>query len=330
MSLRIGTCSWKFPSWAGLVYTTPEGAPPPPDALPATPLFAPLQEGGPPPETRTPYLVEYARQYNTVEIDQWFWSLFGPAKLGLPQPDDVEAYRAAVSDDFRFTVKAPNSVTLTHFYEKGPGGTLRPNPHVLSAELFTTFMELLAPLYPVLGPVFFQFEYLNRQKMATQARFLAQLGAFLREVEPQRREIEIPYGLEVRNPHYLNAAYFDFLAAHDLVPVLIQGYWMDDLREVYAQWRERILAHETVVLRLMGPDRQAIEALAPDGWGRIVLPKDDELPGIVAIIDDLLAHDVEVYVNVNNHYEGSSPLTIEKIKNVRMENQRMSEGARRR
>lgn len=123
-------------------------------------------------------------------------------------------------------------------------------------------------------------------------------------------------GLEVRNGPYFNRAYFQFLEVTGLIPVLIQGYWMPDLREVYAEWREMIWAHDAVVLRLMGPDRKEIEKLTNKRWDRAVLPKDDELPGIAAVIEDLRAHGLEVTVNVNNHYEGSSPTTIYKLRQL--------------
>jgi hypothetical protein len=96
----------------------------------------------------------------------------------------------------------------------------------------------------------------------------------------------------------------------------MQGYWMPDIRETYAAWRQLIQTHYAVVLRLMGPDRKGIEALTHKSWDRIVLPKDDELPGIVEVIEDLLDAGLDVYVNVNNHYEGSSPLTIEKLRRL--------------
>ena len=309
--LRIGTCSWKFPSWVGLVYSTPEGAAPDPSALPEeAPLFAPLREEAGTKADRAPvasYLVEYARQYNTVEIDQWFWSLFGREKVSLPKPDDVAAYQAAVPEDFRFTVKAPNSITLTHFYTKGEEPLVE-NPHFLSADLAERFLQLLTPLHPLLGPIMFQFEYLNKQKMPTQARFQALFGEFAQEL-PQG----LPYGLEVRNPQYLNQAYFQFLQTFDLLPVLVQGYWMPDIREVYGQWREMLWEQPELVIRLMGPDRAEIEKLAPEGWNRIILPKDDELPEIAKLVEECLARGMNVYINVNNHYEGSSPLTIKKL-----------------
>jgi uncharacterized protein YecE (DUF72 family) len=51
-SLRIGTCSWKYDSWKGLIYNVEKNYKP------------------------DDYLRDYAQHYNTVEIDQWFWSLF--------------------------------------------------------------------------------------------------------------------------------------------------------------------------------------------------------------------------------------------------------------
>ena len=45
--LHIGTCSWKYDSWRGIVYSD-------------------LKEKN--------YLREYSQHYSTVEVDQWFWS----------------------------------------------------------------------------------------------------------------------------------------------------------------------------------------------------------------------------------------------------------------
>ena len=146
--LRIGTCSWKFPSWEGLVYSAQKGI---------------------------NYLEEYAAHYETVEIDQWFWSLFGEDSIKLPSPFDVMRYRESTGDDFRFSIKAPNSITLTHFYNKKKGDPLVTNPHFLSPGLFSTFLSALDPLGDTLGPIMFQFEYLNQQKMPSQADFLQQM-----------------------------------------------------------------------------------------------------------------------------------------------------------
>lgn len=283
-NLRIGTCSWKFPSWHGIVYPSRKGI---------------------------NYLRAYAEKYDTVEIDQWFWSLFGENSLGLPRHADVEEYRNSVPDDFVFTVKAPNSVTLTHFYRKKKADPLVENPHFLSASLFRTFLSRLEPLGDTLGPIMLQFEYLNRHKMASQSHFQELLEAF-----SARLPAGYQYGLEVRNAKYLNHSFFEFLLQNRLSPVLLQGYWMPSITDVYEKWQSLIHQHEVIVIRLLGPDRKGIEKLTGKEWDRIVAPKDEELVAIVEMVKALLARGLTVYLNVNNHYEGSAPLTIERIRRL--------------
>lgn len=280
--LRIGTCSWKYPSWRGLVYSGSKNI---------------------------NYLEEYARKYTTVEIDQWFWSLFGAEGVRLPNPADADAYRRSVSDDFRFTVKAPNSITLTHHYRQVKTDPLVANPHFLSPTLFNSFVSSLAPLRDVLGPLMFQFEYLNRQKMQSQHRFQVRFAEFVKELPPSYQ-----YAVETRNGNYLNESYFAFLGSNRLIPVLLQGYWMPPVTDVYGKWSALITQQDSVVVRLQGPDRRAIEDETSKQWNRIAAPKDEELPGIVEMIKDILESGTDVYVNVNNHYEGSAPLTIERVR----------------
>lgn len=280
--LRLGTCSWKFPSWAGLVYSQAKGI---------------------------DYLAEYAQQYDSVEIDQWFWSRFDLGEVKLPDPDDVAAYRAVVSDTFRFTVKAPNSVTLTHLYQQEKDVPLIANPSFLSVALMETFLRLIEPLHDVLGPIMLQFEYLNRKKMVSQEHFQRRMSELVAALPGG-----YGYAIEVRNAPYLNAAYFSFLERTNLIPVLIHGYWMPPVWEVYEAHRQAIQGHDTAVIRLMGPDRQGIEALTGKAWDRRAAPKDEELPRIAGMVQDLLRAGTNVYVNVNNHYEGSAPLTIQRLR----------------
>ena len=292
--LRIGTCSWKYPSWRGLVYSA-----------------SPERTG----RAASSYLGEYARHYDTVEVDQWFWSLFGTVDgahdVRLPEPADVESYRASVSDRFRFSVKGPNSLTLTHFYRKDKGEPLRPNPHFLSPSLFQAFLSRLEPLHDVLGPLMFQFGYLNREMVASQEQFQARLAAFARQLPSGYQ-----YGVEIRNSGYLNEAYFALLRDHNLSPVFVRGYWMPPIVSVYEHWRALIQEQDLVVMRLHGPDRKGIEARTGKKWDRLVESRDDELAAVSEMVQDLLDSGVSVYVNVNNHYEGSAPLTIDRLRRL--------------
>jgi uncharacterized protein YecE (DUF72 family) len=279
--LRIGTCSWKYPSWAGLVYSKPSGI---------------------------NYLAEYAGKYNTVEVDQWFWSLFPGGKIRLPDPQDVEAYAASVGPDFRFTVKAPNSLTLTHGPKGHAPSPAEPNPRFLSLELFSDFLARLEPIHPVLGPILFQFGYLNRRNMASQALLEKALEGFRRGLPPG-----FQYGVEIRNGNFLNGRFLAFLHDHGFLPVLLQGYWMPPIAQLYAEHQECIRSFHALVLRLHGPDREGIEAETGKEWNRIVHPRDEELQGLARMTSELLEAGAEVVVNANNHYEGCAPLTIERF-----------------
>ncbi len=67
------------------------------------------------------------------------------------------------------------------------------------------------------------------------------------------------------------------------------------------------------IIRLHGPDRSGIEKLSGENWNKIYINRDEELKDIVEMIKDLQNRDVDVYLIVNNHYEGCAPRTIEKI-----------------
>jgi uncharacterized protein YecE (DUF72 family) len=276
---RIGTCSWKYASWQGLIY---------------------------PREGDFNYLREYSRHYSTVEIDQWFWSLFKGNAVVMPKPEVVKEYAASVPPGFLFSIKVPNSITLTHHYTKDKSAPLIRNPFFLSTGLMARFLHTLEPLGDHIGPLMFQFCYLNKLKMASLSHFLE-----LFEVFRQGLPIGYQYCLEIRNPNYLRREYFDYLAEHHLGHVFLQGYYMPSIFEVYDKCRNRL--SDPVVIRLHGADRKGIEDLSDDSWDRIIEPKDDELRQLHRMVLDLQKRRHQIFINVNNHYEGSSPRTIEKI-----------------
>ena len=283
--LKIGTCSWKYDSWKNLVYD-------------------PAKKYGP-----HDYLADYAKFFNTVEIDQWFWSLF-PTGAKLPNAETVKIYSESGPDDFLFTVKAPNSITLTHYYAKQPSrhqqAANKPNDYFLDADLLKRFLDILQPMGKKLGPIMFQFEYLNRQKMPSLNAFIDQLAEFF-AYAPKGFD----YAVEIRNPNYLKQAYFDFLSCAAISPVLLEGYYMPPISEVVDKFD--VLSHNMVLIRLMGPDRQKIEKLTGSKWDMIAAPKDESLKSIVKIVGKRIEQKRQVVVNVNNHYEGCAVLTIDRL-----------------
>lgn len=274
--LRIGTCSWKYDSWIGLIYT----------------------EAG-----RHNYLQEYSQHYSTVEIDQWFWSLFDGKKPVLPNPKTVQEYVDAVPDHFEFTVKVPNSITLTHYYQSANGHSLQANPYFLSNDLFEAFLASLAPMHQQIGQLMFQFEYLNKQKMADQLLFMQRFGDFIANCPAG-----FPYAIEIRNPHYLNEKYFAYLQSKNLAHVFLQGYYMPSIVSVFSQHKSHI--EKNAIIRLHGPNRKQMEEMTGNQWSEIVAPRDAELSEIARMVLEMIEKKIKIFFNVNNHYEGSAPKTI--------------------
>ncbi len=277
--IRIGTCSWKYDSWKGIIY---------------------------PDKDKFNYLEEYAKHFNTVEIDQWFWSLFESKKPVLPQESDVKDYAQSVPDDFKFTIKIPNSITLTHYYNKNKSEPIKHNPYFLNTKLFTEFLDSLNPMKKKVGALMFQFEYLNKQKISGLTEFIERFEGFIESVND-----EYTYGVEIRNPNFLKKPFFEFLKRNNIAMVFLQGYYMPPVWNVFNEFKE--YQTSTTIIRLHGPDRLDIEKKTRGIWNQIVEPKDEDLDKISQIIYYLKNKKIDAFINVNNHFEGSAPLTIKKI-----------------
>jgi uncharacterized protein YecE (DUF72 family) len=286
--LRLGTCSWKYDSWKGLVYDRGK-------------TYRPND-----------YLPDYARYFGSVEVDQWFWSLF-PGGPRLPDPAVARLYAKSVPDDFVFTVKAPNSLTLTHHYAKQTPANAAlantPNPAFLDRELLCRFLEALSPLESKIGPVMFQFEYLNKQKMASKEVFFDRVGAFI-DKAPKGYQ----YAVEIRNPNYYSTAFFEFLKGHGLGFVYLDGYYMPPIGEVFEKFAPETASFQ--VVRLHGGDRLEIEGQTGEVWDRVVAPKPGGLQAAAKIVKANAKKRVLTYLNLNNHYEGSAPLSARRFLDV--------------
>lgn len=93
--------------------------------------------------------------------------------------------------------------------------------------------------------------------------------------------------------------------------VFLHGYYMPPIFEVYEKYREYI--KDLTVIRLHGPGRQDIEKQTGKEWNRIVSPKDRDIDRLATMLGDLAERQVETFLYVNNHFEGSAPRTISRI-----------------
>lgn len=266
-SVKLGTCSWNSDSWVGLVYSKPS-------------------------KTAAGYLTEYSQHFRTAEVDSWFYR--------LPERKDVLEYLGRVDEDFSFTVKVTEEISLTHKRNR-ESKELIPNPSFLSSDLFTQYIQRIEPLLPKVDAVMLEFEYLNKDKMKSVDDFMKALDVFVSSVPKS-----IPLAIETRNKNYLVEEYFQFLKEKHLIHVFSEKLFMPHVYEVYEKYGQYV--EGTSVIRLLGGDRAEIEKATGEQWNKIVDAKLDK-KRIADMSRDIKYKGGRVIININNHYEGSAPIT---------------------
>lgn len=236
--------------------------------------------------------------------------MYAPSKVLLPRQETVIEYKNSVPKDFLFTIKVPNSLTLTHFYRKNKSEELIKNPYFLSLDLYNKFLDTIEPLKENIGCLIFQFDYLNKDKISSQKYFQELFYNFILKVFDSR----LPIGIGIRNPNYLNRSYFEFLEQLKIIPVMLEGYYMPSVIETCSKYFNQNSG--SIVFRLHGPDRAGIEKLSDNNWNQIYIDRTRELEKLSELFNYLLTRKLDLFINVNNHFEGSAPLTIRKIKNL--------------
>jgi uncharacterized protein YecE (DUF72 family) len=295
--LRLGTSSWTFPGWAGLVYR---------DAQPETVLS---RQG----------LAAYARHplLRSVGIDRTFYA---------PLPaTELAPMAAAVPEDFRFLVKAHAALTMPFDqWRRMPYAGRSPTDHFLNAAYAAE--QVVAPVLEGLGTktgvILFQFPPLGPPYARTALRFADHLARFLEglptlPVDAQGRGPR--YAVEIRNREFLGPAYATALGARGVVHCLNVHPRMPTLA---AQARLILDGHAvagistrpplTVVRWMLHPAHEyatAREEFAP--FDRLAAPDAESRSAVAAEVAAALARQDEVIVIANNKAEGSAPLTLQ-------------------
>ena len=279
--IRLGTSSWSFPGWRGLVYSR------------AMTDRALAREG----------LREYARHplLRTVGIDRSFYA---------PIPaEDLERYAGMLPDGFLACAKAGASVTSAVRYG-ARGEPPAANPDFLSPARLAD--EMLAPFarhfMRYSGPILLEFPPLPRDVSLPASEFLKGLDRFLGGL-PR----EFHYAVELRERTWLTAEYAHVLRAHGASHVY--NYWS---RMPMPAAQAEVIAPETQpvnVIRLLLPPgtryEQQREAFRP--FDRIQAPDLAMRAQAAALARRSAAAGRDAFVLVNNKAEGSSPLTVTAI-----------------
>jgi len=284
--VRLGTSSWSFPGWEGLVYAG------------AVPRQALAREG----------LAAYARHpiLRCVGLDRTF---YGPVSRGAHA-----AYAASVPPDFRFLVKAPAHCT----FERDPSAVLREpgsaasgaapaNPRYLDPAFAAAAAEPVAEgLGARLGALVLQFPPQRSGGRGGAARFAERLHAFLRRL-PRLPE-GAPWAVEIRTAGWLGSDYAAALREAGAVHCVTVHPSMPD---VDAQVEAAVRPDGPLVVRwMLGHGRGYEEARRRyHPFDRLV----DEDPATRDALARQLARAARegraALVSINNKAEGSAPLS---------------------
>jgi uncharacterized protein YecE (DUF72 family) len=191
--LRLGTSSWTFPGWSGLVWDEPYAE-------------TKLAKEGLQAYSQHPLL-------RTVSLDRAFYR---PMRA-----EEYAALAAQVGDDFRFVVKVPSVISdalvrATEGERAGQG--LQTNPHFLDAALFehACLQPVLQGLGAKLGALVLQMSPLPAQMFDTGG-FFKRFEALAAVLSAQNAMKDVApdavLGVEVRNPQFLQGACRDEFAA---------------------------------------------------------------------------------------------------------------------
>jgi uncharacterized protein YecE (DUF72 family) len=278
-TLRMGTSSWSFPGWKGIVYAGTRST----QAL--------AREG----------LREYARHplLRTVGLDRSYYAAVSP--------EDLRRYADQVPDDFRVCAKAP--VTVTAFTVPAPG-RIEPNPDFLSAERFVD--EMLEPFERSFakhcGPFLLQFAPIPVRATLDPQVFAELLDRFLEQL-PRWCE----YAVELRERSLMTDTYRAVIARHGVAHVC--NYWsaMPSPAEQAATMRVDG-GPFTMVRLLLRPGTRYEERrqeMAP--FNRVVQPDERMRREVTTILRSAGREKRRTYLLVNNKAEGSAPLTIQAL-----------------
>lgn len=280
---HLGTSSWHFPGWAGLVW----------------------RRAWPAPVLSRHGLAAYARHplLRTVSLDRAFHRAV-----------DTPTYRALAAQTpphFRFVVKAP--AVVTDALVRDAGRPLAPNAQFLdpAAALALAAQPAAEGLGPRLGVLVFQLSPLPAA--------LRDLGALLPRLQALWRQVlpALPQGalaaLELRDPELLTPELAAHLKAHGVRYVLGLHDRMppveDQLPMLRALWPGDLVCRWNL-------QRGQRYADARDAWApfdRLAAPDQATRAVLARVARATLDAGHRVFVTINNKAEGSAPISVKEL-----------------
>jgi uncharacterized protein YecE (DUF72 family) len=285
----IGTSSWKYPGWRGMLYD----------------------------ESRYVYrgkfavsrfekncLAEYAEVFKTVCVDAAFYK--------FPDEKYLTGLIEQVPEDFQFAFKVTDEITIKKFPNLPRHGVRagKSNDHFLNASLFANaFLKPCEPLRKSIGLLMFEFSRFYPSDYEHGREFVADLDKFLAALPPAW-----PYAIEMRNKHWLQPDYFACLARHSVAHVYNSWDAMPPVSEQMALPGSRTNPKLTSARFLLMPGRKYEEAVKTfQPYDRVKEPYPEARAAGAALIAEGTAAGPErkTFIYVNNRLEGNALETID-------------------
>jgi uncharacterized protein YecE (DUF72 family) len=286
--ILIGTSSWKYPGWRGMLYDE-----------------ARYTYRGKFAESRFEKncLAEYAEVFKTVCVDAAYYT--------FPQVKYLEGLAAQVPADFQFGFKVTDAITLKKFPNLPRFGARagKPNDFFLNADLFKrAFLTPCESIRSHVGILMFEFSKFYRTDFENGRSFIAVLDDFLGKLPTGW-----PYGIEMRNQTWLVPEYFECLARYGVTHIYNSWTDMPPIEEQMALAGSET-NHDLVAARfLLKPGRkyeEAVEAFKPYEKTKEVNSAARKA-GAALIQDGKKKAKGKTLIYVNNRLEGNALQTID-------------------
>ena len=285
----IGTSSWKYPGWCGMIYD--------PARYEYRGKFA---------QTRfnRDCLAEYAEVFKTVCLDAAYYT--------FPSQQYLEGMVKQVPDDFLFGLKVTDTITIKKFPKLARFGDVagKSNENYLNADLFAkAFVRPCESIRSNVGLLMFEFSRFWPTDYQHGRDFVADLDKFL-----GRLPAGWPYGVEMRNRNWLRPDYFECVSRHQVAHVFNSWDAMPPVGEQMALAGSRTNPNLVAARFLLKPGRkyeQAVKAFEP--YDQIK----EEVPEARAAGKQLITEGIKAgpkqktLIFVNNRLEGNALRTIQ-------------------
>ena len=284
--IYIGTSSWKYSGWTGLIYDE--------QRYHYRGKFAEARF------ERT-CLAEYAEVFKTVCVDAAYYQ--------FPSEKYLAGLAAQAPDDFRFTFKVTDDITLKRFPNLPRFGTRagQPNQHFLDADLFQrAFLTPCETVRPKVGLLILEFSRFYPADYDHGREFTADLDAFLGKLPAGWR-----FGVELRNRHWLQPEYFAMLHRHGVAHVFNSWDAMPSVSEQMAMAGSETSDAFLAARFLLKPGRKYEEAVQEFSPYKAVKEVNAEARSAGAeLVKQAKQKSKQAFIYVNNRLEGNALETI--------------------